>query len=355
IATAGTRKRPLVVKIKNQIDGKQPSLPGEKPPEACQTAADCPPDFPGCTPTKTPGGGKGWGASCEENKECREGLICLNGFCEQGEAGDDDDDDDDGKSGDAPLNFFTLGAQFDLMVINSAENVCGTADSATAGFSQSLDNYFCYTDTGEYLGKPAAGAFNEVQGGLGFSGVRILLGYDRILWKGLAVGVRAGFAIGGAPGPGDAADRFAECDATGADCHESRAATFPPVHGELRASYFIPSAGGFLDGLLQPYAFIGGGLGRVDAGVPVALCDYVENDGYTPVGGAGDDSCPAGTSQRDNVKAYQISGLGFMDFGLGTIIGFHPMFGVSVEAKFMLMLPTVGFVVSPNIAPVFMF
>jgi hypothetical protein len=357
VATAGTRKRPMVVKIKNAIEDDQPALPGEDPPKKCTTSSDCPPGFPGCTPSGgSKGGEKGWGASCEDSDECRSGLICLNGFCEEGE-GDDDDDDDDGE---IPKNIFTLGVQFDLLSIGSADNVCGVSDGANAGYEQSLTNYFCFYDdgTGEYLGKPSDGDFNQVQGGLGFAGARILAGYDRIVWKGLAVGGRIGFAFGGSPGVGDAEGRFGECNdeaAEGDNCHESLASNFLPFHGEIRASYFFPDPKGFMDGLIRPYGFLGGGLGQVNAGVPVAVCDYVDDDGYTPSGGTGDGRCPAGTQKRENIKAYQITGLNFIDFGIGSIFAFHPMFGLNVEAKFMVMLPTVGFVIAPVISPVFMF
>jgi len=365
IATAGTRKRPLVIDIKNDIDGKQPSLPGEKPPEKCMTAADCPPDFPGCKPSSAGGGGKGWGASCEDNDECREGLTCLNGFCEQGE-GDDDDDDDDDDDGEIAKNIFYLGAQFDLQTIQSADNVCGSAAGASSGYTQELTNYFCYYNdgTGEYLGKPSQGDFNQVQGGLGFAGVRILAGYDRILWKGLAVGGRFGFIIGGQPGKGDADSRYQDCvdaaEAAGGDandCHQSKATSFIPAHVELRVSYFFPDPAGFADGLIRPYGFAGFGIiGPSSASVPVAVCDYVDkDDGFSPVGGTGDGRCPAGTTKRDNIEAYQITGLNFVDFGLGSTFALHPMFGINVEAKIQMMLPDFGVVIAPSVSPVFMF
>ena len=364
IATAGTSKRPVVIDIKNKIDGDQPSLPGEKPPEQCMTAADCPPDFPGCKPSGAGGGGKGWGASCEDSDECRDGLICLNGFCEQGEGDDDDDDDDD--DGEAPRHYISLGAQFDLQTIQSADNVCGFADGAGSGFNQELTNYFCYYNDGrgEFLGKPSEGDFNQVQGGLGFAGVRLLAGYDFRIWEGLMVGGRFGFIIGGQPGTGDAEERFNDCtDAAEAgngdpdDCHQSKATSFIPAHIELRASYYFPGPMGFMDGLIRPYGFVGFGiLGASSAGVPVAVCDYVDDDdGFTPVGGAGDARCPAGTTKRDDIEAYQITGLNFVGFGLGSTFAFHPMFGVNVEAKIQMMLPDFGVVIAPNVAPVFMF
>ena len=354
IATAGTRKAPLIVEIRNEIDGDQPNLPGEDPPEKCAAAADCPPDFPGCSPGGGPSGEcKGWGASCESNGECCDGYGCLNGVCEQG-AGDDDDDDGPSSPDDYPKNLISLGLQIDLLNIDSAQNACGVV-SSSGKFTQDLDNYFCFVEDGEYLGKPADGKFNEVVGGLAVAGARVLVGYDRLLWQGLAAGVRLGFAFGGSPSVGDAEDRYKECkDTGGANCREPLASDFMPFHAEIRASYFFPDPKGFADGLVRPYGFVGGGLAQVNAGVAVALCDTVDKNGQPIVGGGGG-RCPANTEKRDDVEAYQVTGLNFIGLGAGSLFAVHPMFGVNVEAKFMIMLPTSGFVIAPTVSPVFMF
>ena len=42
-------------------------------------------------------------------------------------------------------------------------------------------------------------------------------------------------------------------------------------------------------------------------------------------------------------------------FGAGALVELHENFGVQAEAKFMVMLPTSGFVIAPTISPVFMF
>jgi hypothetical protein len=366
LGSAGTRRKPHSVQIKNKITGAQPALPGQRPPQKCATAADCPPDFPGCGPGEgdddDDGGGrgdKGWGSTCEETKECRKGLICLNGSCEPGEGDDDDDDDDGGSDGEAK-NYFFLGGGPDLMVIDSADDVCGVVDGEDGGFQQDLDNYFCFDGDGEFLGKPLEGKFNQVEGGLGVNSGVIYIGYNRVIWEGLEAGIRIGARFPGSPGIGDAQDRYDECvELNGEDaCREPAASDFFPLHAELRIGWLF-----LREGLVRPFAFVGGGFAQVNAGVAVAVCDTVASDGSPVAAADHDDSCdnevgPGGaqiSAEKRDIEAFQITGLNFIGFGGGTILSFHDNFGMFVEVKAMFMVPTFGVVIAPSIGPVGMF
>lgn len=363
IASAGTLNSPHSVLIRNEIEGDQPNLPGKEPPKKCTGGpADCPPDFPGCGPGATPPapggqrGNKGWGATCDTTQECKEGYICLNGSCEQGDDGPVDDPKKPSSGG--PKNFVSLNFQLDLLSIGGADDVCGVVKDGR--FSQELDNYFCFhpEDGGEFLGKPADGRFNQIEGGMGLASGRILAGYDRILWEGLTIGTRIGVAIGGSPGLGDAQERFEACRAANSAnpnvCREPLASEFLPLHWEIiRAQYTFTSD---LHGIdwLYPYVFAGFGVGQVNAGVPVSVCDTVDDDGVLIVGPV-DGRCPENTVRRDDIGAFQITGLNFIPFGIGSIFQVHEYVGISAELKFMAMLPTTGFVVAPTVAPVVMF
>jgi hypothetical protein len=372
VATAGTRKQPLSITIKNQIKGEQPALPGQKPPKSCTKSGNCPPDFPGCDGggNNTGGGDKGWGEACKDSDECRSEFTCLNNTCEEKPIGadddDDDDDDDDGPADEYPKNFIYAGVQFDLLAISGAENVCGASESA-GQYQQELDNYFCFNpdDGGEFLGKPQKGAFNEIEGGMGFAGARILLGYDRIIVAGFGLGLRVGYAFGGSPSVGDAEDRFNDCkQAIESDgdpntdpedwCREPLANDFIPWHAELRAEYFFPDPAGFANGIVRPYAFVGGGIGQVNAGVTVAVCDRVDDNGL-PITDGGGGKCDDATEKREDIEAYQVTGLNFIDLGVGAVFSFHDYVGVNVELKAMFMVPTFGFVFAPSVSPVFHF
>ncbi len=391
VAQAGSAKAPLEVTIKNELDGDQPAFPGEKPPKKCSTI-ECPPDFPGCNdkPKGEGRGTKGWGATCEKTEECKEGFICLNGSCEQGEEGTSGT----GGSGPGPKdtgdhalkkNIISLGVELDALFLSSSQNVCGSIQPGKDGkvgtnddVLNAPDNFFCYGPEGEFIGRPLEGRFNEVQGGGVFpASVRLLLGYDRILWKGLTAGLRVGYAFGGSPSVGDAQDRFDKCVANGHPdldpstdgyqgfCREPAAKSFMPAHVEIRLSYlFLENAikqGKFTP---RPYVFTGfGAVGQINGGVAVSVCDNLDADGRTPVGSAGatpgdarcGDTSKSPARKRDDITAYQITGLNFVPLGVGAVFPFHAHVGLSAELKVMFMLPTFGVVLAPTIGPVGMF
>jgi hypothetical protein len=373
IATAGTLKHPHIVQIKNKIEDEQPALPGLDPPKKCQVKADCPPGFPGCGEAATKGdkgdksgsnkqrGSKGWGATCEETKECQSGFVCQNGSCEMGE--DDSDGDGDGDSGGGsddgePKNYLSLGLQLDILGLSSAEQVCGYMKD-NGNWTTEHDNYRCFSENGEFIGRPEKNRGNQVIGGGALAGARLLVGYDRVLYKGFVGGARIGYAFGGYPAVGDdSQERFDEhCkDANGEGKHSCREPgnNFLPFHGEIRASYFLPK---MFDDLFRPYAFVGGGLGAVSAGVELDLCDRMRGSGedFDDSQECKIDKTTVKGAKERHIEAYQITGLNFIDFGGGAIFNIDKNWGVNVEAKFMIMLPTTGFVFSPSVAPVFMF
>jgi hypothetical protein len=174
-----------------------------------------------------------------------------------------------------------------------------------------------------------------------------MLSYDRELWKGkgaLGVGARFGIAFGGQPSSSAAPPN---------ELH-LQAPSFPPIHGEARVWYsFMGSL--FEHQKVRPYAFLGGGLGKVSASVPVSVCDQRQKNGTDPIDPA-DDDCPGKVNaKRRDLDAYQIAGLNFVEVGGGVTYAFTPNVGVAAELKVMFMLPTFGVVFAPNIGPVFAF
>ncbi len=329
IATAGSMKAPFKVAIKNKIKGDKPSLPGKDPPKRCAAVEDCPPGLPGC---KGEGGGKPIDAICDATAECAKGLACLNGVC--------------APSGETPPptggthHVISVGAQIDIAYVADGQNVCSGSSSASyVCMHQDSDNQF-YGIPSEVNGT------NGISGGLAFGGARIFAGYDYFFKFGLGLGVRVGYAIGGPYPctPGEEGCDDVPRDPDGNSLTQTPAGnSFLPVHAEGRASWkFLhpnPEKGDF-----APYVFIGGGYGQVNAKIPVTVCDTLAVAGDNP-------DCPGQTK----VDAYQLAGLGFITFGGGVSYMIVRNFGISGELKFMVMVPTVGFTISPVIAPVVAF
>jgi len=278
---------------------------------------------------------------------------------------DGDDDDDVGSSDDSEnlthvrKNFVSVTVQVDHTFVQGAQDVCGSVDSS-GNFEQDFPEYYCFNgdDGGEFLGKPVGREFNEIVGGAALaSSVRLLAGYDRLLWHGLAVGGRVGYAFGGGPTVGDAEDRFDDCEEQYGDdvCRPPLASDFSPLHVEARLSYFIGGAEGLLRGYIRPHAFAAIGFAETRAGATISLCDTVENDGGPLTDPEPGTRCPAFTAKRDDIEVRQVAGLAFAGLGGGAIFAMHPSFGINVELKLMLLFPTQGFAVSQTAGPVFMF
>jgi hypothetical protein len=360
VGTAGSMKEPYKVPIKNEIEDEPKPLPGKKAPEECKAKEDCPPGLPGCPGGAGGGGGrgeKGWGSTCEQTQECKEGLVCLNGTCEEdagGTGGGGSSKPSTGKK-----NIIGAWGQLDLLLISGGENVCSGTDPSYVCFHSNQDN-------AQFYGLPTdQRGTNGIQGGFGIGGARAMLSYDRdiVNFGGIAnlvLGVRAGFAFGGSPSSDSAPFQFdaAVVDEDGERVRSPhvQANGFLPLHLEARAALFFgPNA--FEAGKLRPFAFLGGGLAQVNASVPVTVCDRVEQGGEPVVNSGGNckDFSATNGSEPRKLDAYQITGLNFIGVGGGLNYGIMPNFGVTFELKVMLMVPTFGVVFAPTLGPVFAF
>lgn len=360
VGTAGSMKEPYKVPIKNEIEDEPKPLPGKKAPEECSVKENCPPGLPGC-PGGTAGGGargdKGWGSTCEATPECKEGLVCLNGTCEEDASGGGGGSD---KPKGGKKNIVGLWGQLDLLLISGGDNVCSGTDPSYVCFKSGQDQQFYGLPT-EQRGT------NGIQGGFGIGGARALLSYDRDITNiagimNLVLGVRAGFAFGGSPtsetAPFQFDDAVVDEDGKRVRSPHVQANGFLPLHLEARAAFFFgPNA--FEAGKLRPFAFLGGGLAQVNASVPVTVCDRVDEKG-DPVEDSGgnckpfnDD--PTKPTEPRKLDSYQITGLNFIGLGGGLNYGITPNFGVTLELKVMLMVPTFGVVFAPTLGPVLAF
>src|SRR5262249_48449113 len=92
VATSGTRANPNKVPVRFELQGEAPHLPGKPPPSRCRENADCPPGFPGCGGSKAVSSSRGWGATCETDRQCGSGNWCKQGACEAGVRTEDADE-----------------------------------------------------------------------------------------------------------------------------------------------------------------------------------------------------------------------------------------------------------------------
>lgn len=371
VATAGSRNEPYKVAIKNEIDGDPPSLPGKKPPRECKDiGGDCVPGFPGCPDSacssdgdcktglycKKDGGdegvckrkgteGKPWGSSCGDSGECAEGLACIDGSCAEGS------DPDAGKkpAGKKRLNMFSVDLGLDLLLISSRDKVCSPGGDGS---------YVCvYTGedparTGQFYGVPNdQPGTNGVTGGFGYAGVRFGVGYDRQITQSLNIiaGLHVGVGITDFPGSPTAPNSSQGPNGFG----HSQALGFLPLWIEARAGYNL--FGGWVEkNQFRPYAYVGFGVGQVNAGVPVTVCDTKNENGDAIPSNQSVGGCPDG-SVFQNVVAYQITGLNYIPIGIGSTFGITDGFGVKAELRMLFMVPTFGVVFQPHIGPVYAF
>lgn len=270
IATSGSRSKPFTVPVRPQIAGPAVSLPGQPPPERCGEAApvECPPDFPGCHPTKKVGG-----QSCEMNSQCKSNS-CIGGLCidkkEEGEECDTDNEcasaqcKEDKCLGGAPPEteagpggpkvWIGVAGSIDFFVMPAADNACALTKTGTATIN--TVGYNC-VDPGSGNPFPPDGPTNAsianagvVGGGLSRGNIRLLATIDFELRRHLLLGARAGYVVGTIPGsvPGPA---------------------FPPIHLEARLTWIFDGEGA--PSRLAPEVFVGAGAGEFDAFVPSAI------------------------------------------------------------------------------------
>jgi hypothetical protein len=240
-------------------------------------SADCPPDFPGCEAVP-----------------------------EKSERPEEEDEGPDLGT----VNWLSVGLQQDFLMFSGESGVCGTDRPAELSCFRANDEF--RDPTTQFI----AGDGGEVAGGFRPATTRLLIGYDRVLFPSIAIGVRVGYAIGGGPAePGGAA--------------------FVPFHAELRGAYWF---GPLEVGKVRPYATAGGGLAQVDSSVTTELVDR-SPQGQIPV-----DELMQPTASR--VTVWKKTGTTFAALGAGAMYPLNQKSGITAELKGVLLFPSSGMSVS---------
>ena len=339
----GSKSKPAEFKIVPKTDAEAPSFPDRDPPDRCAEDVECPPGLPGC---KSGGGGeshgtRGWGDTCEESSECKEGLLCLNGSCESAPSCDIDADCPKGKcvggkcqmgesgggpSGPYKKNWLGLHVAQDIAIMGGSD-VCDGSNNGFACFGSG--------NSVPYPGPrpsriPRTGAAGNIATGLALATTRFLLSYERALTANIMVGVRAGYAIGGGP--------------------EAGGASFLPVHAEAEAQYWFGHNVLGKKGI-RPYVKVGGGLAQVDAKLPVDIIDCGTQQSNPDVGQCRTDPIKSASHGGKGMQldAYKKLGQGFIAAGGGAMYAFTKNSGLQLNVNIMFMLPTSGPVVEPSL------
>ena len=349
----GTKRKPVSLSIVSKSGQEPPAFEGEGPPDRCPEKEICPPGLPGCNAAGgagQPRGDKGWGASCASTPECKAGLACVNGSCESA-AGSCQSNADcadgtceggqcveaSGPSGPYKKNW--IGLHFGLdMAFTGGSNVCSADSQANKGFTCFLEGSETQYTTGTRpdfpLAEPQPGQGNNINDGLALGSMRVLASYDRVIGKNITIGGRVGFAFNGGPAP-------------------AGGNSFLPLHLEPRIGYWFGQDAFSRKGL-RPFIHGGGGLAQVDAKLTVKVRDCGQLANGTAAGQTQFDSCVQGNADPNghaplSLDAYKKLGQGFISVGGGAMWAFSPNVGVVADLNLMIMLPSSGFVIQPNL------
>lgn len=293
VMTAGTLAQPYRVRIREELAGDPPHLPGQAPPEACikpKPKVAPPPEDETIYPP------------CDSNRDCAEGMYCSSKHrCEEGF---DEDEDGDAFSR-AKKSWITVSFAADI-AHTSGTDVC-TLDS------QQNDFFACYRANGEaYRGDPILGRADDIQPGFAVATMRALVGYDHLVHPNVTIGGRLGYAFNGSPDG------------------------FLPIHADARVTYYIGSDP-FSRAGVRPFVFLVGGLMQVDTKVAVEVWEQ-DVEGCTRPSGC-----------KTDLDAWRQAGNVFAGLGLGAQYAVTPAHALVLSARGEMLFPASSFVITPEI------
>lgn len=349
----GSKAAPIPLNLVATSKQEPPSLRNGDPPARCAEKTECPPDFPGCTNKKPVGGDTDWGGGCDNSGECKAGLLCIDGTCENAPSCTTDSDcsvgrcvankcsavgSEDAMSRGLRKNWFGLHVAQDFAYV-SGTDVCNQSTQA--------DQYWaCYyggSRTAPYQNDPHSGV--KVGGGFAMATTRILLSYDRLFTRNITAGLRVGFAFGGGPPTG----RFVDYAGNPPNVKTviDPGTAFLPVHVEARGAYWFGSD--VFNKRLRPYVHLGGGLAAVDVKFKVPARDCGTQD----VSASCLDSRNGGKVVE--LDAWKKLGLMFVTVGGGLAYGVTDRVALNANLNVMYMFPSSALVLQPSIGGLFGF
>jgi hypothetical protein len=352
VGTWGSKAAPVQIHLVATSKEEPPSLRNADPPARCAEKQECPPDFPGCTDKKQ-GGDTDWGGGCDNSGQCKAGLLCIDGTCENAPSCTSDSDcsvgrcvsnkcsaigTEDGLSRTLRKNWLGLHVAQDFALV-SGTDVC--SQSTQAGEYWAC--YYAGSRDAPYQNDPHSGV--KVGGGLAMATTRILLSYDRVVLSNLTAGVRVGWTFGGGPPNGRFVDYAG--DAPNVKSVIAKGTAFMPVHLEARVAYWFGSD--VFNQRLRPYVHLGGGFAEVDVKFKVPTRDCGTQDVSA--------SC---LSSKNGGKAVELEawkklGNEFVTVGGGLAYGITDRIALNANLNIMYMFPSAAPVFQPSLGGLFGF
>ncbi len=245
VGQLGSEDEPLTIEIKAKLDGDPPSWPGFSPPEKCAGNEPTPEDLRAKSSLR----------QCVDTSDCPTNEKCTTGECllQPGAIGEDTTSSptpDPGTGVKKHRHWISVTAMPDLAVV-SGDSVCTQA-------TQAEEHFACLrqpgvggsTDYTVYRGTPTAGKGNNINSGIGFGQMRLMLGYDGVIADNFSLGLRVGYAFLGTSSP----------------------ANYIPAHVEGRAQYAFGSTA-YTTAVARPWVELFGGFGQFDSAVDVQVLE----------------------------------------------------------------------------------
>ncbi|MBK7586035.1 MAG: hypothetical protein IPI67_38350 [Myxococcales bacterium] len=287
VASAGSAEEPRKVELKAAISGRQPSLPGNVPPEECPRPVQ--------------------GLSCETNDDCPGDKVCHELACVDESSLEKPKSDEPVDNTPRKHNWLSLSFSPDLTVVTSESDAC----SAKAQQGGKLACFF--KGDVQYNGSPLTGNGNSLKGGVGLGSMRVLVGYERLIGTRLTLGTRLGFAFSGTP-------------------KRAGGKTFLPLHAEARGAYWL-GKDPFAKAGVRAYVLLNGGVSQASARLTT---EVVEDDG-------------TGNRSTRKLDVYKTSGPFFGGAGLGVQYAVSPEAAMVIEVAGRAMVPDFAPVIAPSL------
>lgn len=292
VMTAGTMAQPFRVRIREELTGDPPHLPGQPPPALCVKKEKA---KPAVDETIYP--------PCDSDRDCAEGMFCSSrSRCEEGVGFEDIEDES--PFAQAKKSWVSVSFAADIAYA-SGTDVC-TQDSQR-------NNYFaCFQSSGEpYVGNPILGRANDIQGGFALATMRAMLGYDHLVHPNVTVGGRIGYAFNGSPDD------------------------FLPVHVDARVAFYF-GKDSFSRAGVRPFVFASGGLMQVDTLVAVEAWELT-------------DECQTPGGCKVELDAWRRAGNAFAALGVGAQYAVTKAQALVLSVRGAYLFPAGAAVITPEI------